>query len=76
MRPGGVLQYSTCTLRPQENQEIVARFLREHPEYSPAPLSLEPCFVAAGLPISHEITLFSHIHGSDGFYVAAFIKNL
>ena len=76
VRPGGVLQYSTCTLRPQENQEIVARFLREHPEYSPAPLSLEPCFVAAGLPISHEITLFSHIHGSDGFYVAAFIKNI
>lgn len=74
VRNGGVLQYSTCTLRPQENQEIARRFLREHPEFVPAPLALEPCFAASGLPVSHEITLFPHIHGSDGFYVARFIK--
>lgn len=74
VRVGGVLQYSTCTLRPQENQEVAARFLREHPEFSPAPLRLDPCFDAAQLPVSNEITLFPHIHGSDGFYVARFIK--
>ena len=74
VRPGGVLQYSTCTLRPEENQEISAAFLAAHPEFSPRLLPLDACFAAANIPVSHEITLFPHIHGSDGFYLAGFVK--
>lgn len=74
VRPGGVLQYSTCTLRLEENQEVAAAFLAAHPEFSPRLLPIEPCFAAAGIPVSHEITLFPHVHGSDGFYVAGFVK--
>jgi 16S rRNA (cytosine967-C5)-methyltransferase len=74
VRPGGVLQYSTCTLRPEENQAVSAAFLEAHPEFSPRLLPLASCFAAAGLPVSHEITLFPHIHGSDGFYVSGFVK--
>ena len=74
VRDGGVLQYSTCTLRPQENEEITARFLREHPEFEPSPLAMDSCFAASGLQNSHEITLFPHVHGTDGFYVARFMK--
>lgn len=75
VRPGGVLQYSTCTLRPEENQAVVQAFLENHTEFIPRLLPIEPCFAAAGLPVSHEITLFPHIHGSDGFYIAGFTKN-
>ena len=74
VRPGGVLQYSTCTLRPEENQEVTASFLEAHPEFSPRILPLDVCFEASALPLSHEITLFPHIHGSDGFYIAGFVK--
>ncbi|MBE6806579.1 MAG: 16S rRNA (cytosine(967)-C(5))-methyltransferase RsmB [Ruminococcaceae bacterium] len=74
VRPGGVLQYSTCTLRPEENQAVTEAFLETHPEFLPRLLPLESCFAASGLPVSHEITLFPHIHGSDGFYVAGFVK--
>ena len=74
VRPGGVLQYSTCTLRREENQAVVKAFLAAHPEFSPRLLPIQPCFDAAGLPCSHEITLFPHIHGTDGFYIASFIK--
>ncbi|MBR5524998.1 MAG: 16S rRNA (cytosine(967)-C(5))-methyltransferase RsmB [Clostridia bacterium] len=74
VRPGGVLQYSTCTLRPEENSAVTAAFLAAHPEFEPRLLPITPCFEAAGLPASHEITLFPHIHGSDGFYVAGFVK--
>lgn len=74
VRPGGVLQYSTCTLRPQENEAVTAAFLAEHPDFSPRLLPLESCFAACGQKPSHEITLFPHIHGSDGFYIAGFIK--
>lgn len=72
VRPGGVLQYSTCTLRPEENQQVAAAFLETHPSFAPRLLPLERCFAQAGVPLSHEITLFPHIHGTDGFYIAGF----
>lgn len=75
VRPGGVLQYSTCTLRREENQQVVKAFLKTHPDFSPRLLPIQSCFDTADLPVSHEITLFPHIHGSDGFYIAGFTKN-
>lgn len=33
VQPGGVLMYSTCTLRKKENENQVAVFLKKHPEY-------------------------------------------
>lgn len=75
VRPGGVLQYSTCTLNPAENEEIVRRFLREHPEFSPRVLPLTACFAALGSSPDYHITLFPSVHGSDGFFIAGFTKN-
>lgn len=37
VRPGGLLVYSTCTFAPQEDEEAVAAFLSEHPEFTPEP---------------------------------------
>ncbi len=75
VKVGGVLQYSTCTLRSEENEQVTAVFLTENPAFSPRQLPLETCFAQAGLPPSHQITLFPHIHGTDGFYIAGFIRN-
>lgn len=33
--PGGILVYSTCTFSPEENEGVVAAFLRAHPEFHP-----------------------------------------
>ena len=35
VRPGGLLVYSTCTFAPEENEETVAAFLKDHPDFCP-----------------------------------------
>lgn len=74
VRVGGVLQYSTCTLRREENEAVSAAFLESHPEFAPRVLPIADCFAQAGLPVSHEITLMPHSHGADGFYIAGFVR--
>ena len=54
VRPGGVLVYSTCSLEPEENQEVVRQFLLEH----------------AGFKLEHERALLPFAEGVDGAFVA------
>jgi len=34
LRPGGLLAYVTCTFAPEENERVIARFLRNHPDFT------------------------------------------
>lgn len=74
VRPGGVLQYSTCTLNPAENEDVAERFLREHTDFTPRILPLDSFFRAAGQEPGYRLTLLPHLHGTDGFFIAGFIK--
>jgi 16S rRNA (cytosine967-C5)-methyltransferase len=33
LRPGGILVYSTCSSEPEENEQVIDRFCREHKEF-------------------------------------------
>lgn len=33
LKPGGIMVYSTCTFAPEEDEEMIAWFLKTHPEY-------------------------------------------
>ncbi len=62
---GGTLVYSTCTLRPEENEEVVRAFLSEHPDFSLVPFRVGGLSADGGM-----LTTYPHIHGMDGFFVA------
>ena len=36
-RPGGTVVYSTCTVRREENEDVIARFLEARSDYRLAP---------------------------------------
>lgn len=65
VRPGGVLVYSTCTILPEENEQVVEGFLAEHPNFIKTPFVLpEPVGETAG-----DVTLWPQRHETDGFYI-------
>ena len=74
VKKGGALFYSTCTLNPAENGEVAGRFQREHPDFSPLPLPLPEGFPHGAEEPENQLTLMPHLHGTDGFFVAAFRK--
>lgn len=67
VKPGGVLLYSTCTLLRRENEAVVEAFLARNPDFTLEPLNLpEPL----GSCPSGMLTLWPHLHHTDGFFMA------
>jgi 16S rRNA (cytosine967-C5)-methyltransferase len=58
LRPGGTLVYSTCSLEPEENREVINQFLGEH----------------TGFRLDHERELLPFVDSVDGAYVARLTK--
>ena len=70
LRPGGRLVYSTCTFAPEENEETVAAFLEEHPDF--APMDVEaPWFAKVGVGM---FRLWPHKLLGEGHFVAVLQK--
>lgn len=65
VKPGGTLIYSTCTILPEENEQVTEAFLAEHAAFSRETFVLpDPVGVCEG-----HLTLWPHRHGTDGFYI-------
>ena len=65
VRPGGVLLYSTCTVLPEENEQITDAFLAEHPEFAREAMEL-PAPVGR---VEGQLTFWPQRHETDGFYI-------
>ena len=70
VKRGGALVYSTCTVLPRENEEMIRRFLLEHAEFRPdedvswLPEKLRP------LSKDGMLLLLGHRDGLEGFFIA------
>jgi 16S rRNA (cytosine967-C5)-methyltransferase len=75
LKAGGRLLYATCSILQEENDAVVSDFQREHPEFTP--LSCAELLAAQhiALDTGDKLRLFPHVHGTDGFYAAAFVRN-
>jgi len=84
LKPGGRLIYATCSMLPQENEDIAQAFSAEHAEFSAVPVS----DVLTGLKVTGAaqlcsggegggqfLRLWPHRHGTDGFFAAIWLKN-
>ena len=69
VKSGGVLVYSTCTLLPEENEKIIQAFLSDHPEFCALEWQVGKVHAPSGY-----LTLYPHIHQTDGFFIAKLIK--
>ena len=67
VKPGGILVYSTCTLRKAENEDAVEHFLKNNKDFE----LCKDAFDGKGMK-----TFFPHIAGTDGFFAARFIRKV
>lgn len=83
VRPGGLLVYCTCSLEPEEGDEVVAAFLRDTPAFARDRITAGEAGIDAGwlTPLGELRTLPCHLPnaddgmaGLDGFYAARLRK--
>lgn len=80
LKPGGLLVYSTCTIEPRENTEMVTSFLSRHPEFELAdePISWKErgALAAAAGRVEAGLQILPQDAHSDGFYIARLRRKL
>lgn len=73
-RAGGRLVYATCSVLREEGEGIVEKFLAAHPEYTQ--ISCAEILRSQGIALDTgmSLRLFPHLHRTDGFFAAAFVR--
>lgn len=70
VKSGGRLVYSTCTVLRRENEDVVRAFLKERPDFEPAPFTLPGPFGECG----GARTILPFEGGTDGFFICVLRK--
>jgi len=74
VKPGGRLVYCTCSITLEENEFVIERFLRQHPEFKVEEIG--PKIGQPGLRgLSACRRLYPHLHEANGSFVAAMVPD-
>ena len=72
VKPGGVVVYSTCSIEPEENFEIIKKFLKENPNFRFE--SAKGKFPDEIIDENGCIQTLPHIHKMDGAFAAKLVR--
>lgn len=74
VKVGGRLYYVTCSIFPQENEQVVAKFLSANPHFGRVEFAVDHDYLNAekiSWAGKNELTLLPHLTETDGFFIAA-----
>jgi 16S rRNA (cytosine967-C5)-methyltransferase len=74
LKPGGRLVYATCSILQEENDAVTTDFQRQHPEFAPVSCAELLAAQRIALDTGDRLRLLPHLHDTDGFYAAAFVR--
>ena len=87
LKSGGRLVYATCSILPQENEEIARAFSAANPDFVPLnmrelleQLKVEQAASLCSGPVQEGeqggefLRLWPHLHATDGFFAAAWVR--
>jgi 16S rRNA (cytosine967-C5)-methyltransferase len=74
VKPEGTLVYSTCSITVEENEMLIERFLKWHPDFSL--VEITPKMGLQGLRgLDKCQRLYPQIHQCNGFFIAKLLKS-
>lgn len=73
VKPGGTLIYSTCTITPEENIEMVQQFLAQHADYE-LDETLTDCWLNMDKPDTGYVQFLPFVDSMDGFFIARMMR--
>ncbi|MDF2524302.1 MAG: rRNA ((967)-C(5))-methyltransferase [Clostridiales bacterium] len=77
VKPGGVLVYSTCTIEPEENEELVSRFIEQNRDFELIGFEeLVPDTLTKTSAKDGHMQLYPNIDHIDGFFIAKMRKRI
>lgn len=74
LAPEGILVYATCSMEPEENDQVVHKFLAAHPDFSMETVSGHLPAAAATLADGTFFRVTANLRGLDGFFAARMRK--
>ncbi|MBI4619249.1 MAG: 16S rRNA (cytosine(967)-C(5))-methyltransferase RsmB [Desulfobacterales bacterium] len=75
LKEDGLIVYSTCTVTPEENEEVIDDFLSNHSEFALDSISdILPASCCHLVDNRGFFKSYPHLHNMDGFFAARLIK--
>ncbi|VVB74940.1 tRNA (cytosine(49)-C(5))-methyltransferase [Candidatus Tiddalikarchaeum anstoanum] len=74
LKTGGTIVYSTCTLTLEENEEVIASFVKSHDDAVLENINIKGFEDSRGINMKEVIRIWPHRKNMEGFFVAKLSK--